>query len=77
MHFLTIQFYGEEDSDILKVEAADQDDKSVSKQEFEQLSHIRSKAVNPTLDSNNALNMQNASAIKPQIQFLQHQTQTF
>lgn len=35
MHFLTIQFYGEEDSDILKVEAADQDDKSVSKQEFE------------------------------------------
>lgn len=29
MHFLTIQFYGEEDSDILKVEAADQDDKKV------------------------------------------------
>lgn len=35
MHFLTIRFYGEEDFDILKVVSPDQDDKSVSKQEFE------------------------------------------
>lgn len=42
MHFLTTQFYGEEDSDVLKVESADQDDKSVSKQEFE---HKQSDSV--------------------------------
>lgn len=42
MNFLTIRFYGEEDSDILKVVSADQDNKSVSKQEFE---HKQSDSV--------------------------------
>lgn len=42
MHFLTTHFYGEEDSDVLKVESADQDDKSVSKNEFE---HKQSDSV--------------------------------
>ena len=48
MNFLTIRFYGEEDSDILKVVSADQDNKSVSKQEFE---HKQSDSVFPALNT--------------------------